>query len=78
VTDAQAKEIIEKLDRLLSYFEGRSPGEVRRRAKADVLSYLTKHKIGVNGEHGGEGEGAGYAGLRRAPWGRSRSPCTWG
>lgn len=65
MTDAQAKEIIEKLDRLLSYFEGRSPGEVRRRAKADVLSYLTKHKIGVNGEHGGEGEGAGKVRHRR-------------
>lgn len=54
MTDEKAQEIIEKLDRLLAIFEGRAPGEVRRRAKADVVSYLQKHKMSVHGGHGGE------------------------
>ena len=33
MTDEKAQEIIEKLDRLLAIFEGRAPGEVRRRAR---------------------------------------------
>ena len=65
MTDEKAQEIIEKLDRLLSFFEGKAPGEVRRRAKADVISYLQKHKMSVHGEHGREGEGAGKVRHRR-------------
>lgn len=54
-----------KLDELLALFKGLAPGEVRRKAKADVVSYLQKHKISVSGEHGGEGESKGKVRHRR-------------
>lgn len=65
MTDETAREIIEKLDRIIAYFEGSVPGEVRRRAKHDVVAYLQKHKIGVSGEHGRAGEGKGKVRHRR-------------
>jgi hypothetical protein len=50
----QLNRIETKLDRLLEIFSGKAPGEVRRKAQADVLHYLTKHGMSVKGQHGGE------------------------
>lgn len=52
--EQQLDRIEMKLDRLLDIFSGKAPGEVRRRAQADVLHYLTKHGMSVKGQHGGE------------------------
>lgn len=54
VVSDQLDRIEEKLDRLLEIFEGRAPGELRRRARADVINYLTRHKIRLDKGHGGE------------------------
>lgn len=43
-----------KQDRLLEIFTGKAPGELKRKAQADVLRYLTKHGMSVKGKHGRE------------------------
>ena len=54
MTQDQADRIEGMLKELLDIFKTQSPGEVRRKAKSDVLRYLQRHQNGVKEGHGGE------------------------